>query len=231
MIFPTQQQIDLFKNTQGAISVCEMCAIAHVASLAPEGNAVDLGSHAGKSSIAAAVGLRHACNFYLVDPVYDLTNQLSWSHTCQKSVDNMGWPYCKDVYFHKNVRDKIAQVNPHLNVQLCGTHSLHALQTLQQIAYIFIDSDQHQENLLREELHLIIPKLCKGAIVAFHDYGNQFTAVEKLYNELIQQNFGQVEIDHQAIKAFVGDQETNNLTWHATTVPQPLFVGALWWRG
>jgi len=85
MKFPTTDQVELFKRTPGAISVHEMFAICHLASLAPDGVCAEMGSNQGKSGLAAASGLAEyddrVRELHMVDPLFDLSNLEAWANS------------------------------------------------------------------------------------------------------------------------------------------------------
>ncbi len=235
MLLPTQEIAALFKNTPGAISFHEMLAIANIAAQAPaDGIAIETGSNAGKSAISASVGLARVGtrDYYLIDPCYDLTNAEAWAHTCQGTSDNMGWYYVRDPDFLEKVRGRIltageGKITPHL----VGDYSQRALPSIiGNIAYAFLDSDQHQYSLVMAECMLIKERLVKGGILAFHDFKNQFTGVIRAYKELLKRGgFEEVYVDVAGIRAaaVAYNGEKGNDSWHAQEHEKPIFVGAL----
>ena len=238
MIFPTQEQIDLFKSTPGAISVHEMMAIINVAAQAPKGTCAEMGSHRGKSGIAASIGLSSTENheLHMVDPLYDMENLEAWSHADQKHPDN-AWQGAKESDFRQKLIQYVsfatgepAKVKPILH----GDYSTNAIPGLHKqygdFAYVFIDSDQHQYELVHAECELLRDRMMIGGIIAFHDFQSQFSGVEQAYREMLQGGFYQeIPIDWDRIKTYVKDigGEAGNESWHHTDKEAPCFFGAI----
>ena len=241
MIFPTQEQLNLFKSTPGAISVHEMVAIINIAAQAPKGTCAEMGSHRGKSGIAAAIGLGHTDNhiLHMVDPLYDMENLEAWSHADQKHPDN-AWQGAKDqgfkaevewtIFAASNKNVETGDITPNLH----GDYSTNAIPRLHSehgdFGYVFIDSDQHQYELVKEECELLRNKMAIGGIICFHDFQSQFTGVERAYREMLEGGqYKEVPIDWEHIKAYVKDigGEKGNTSWHHTDKEAPCFVGAI----
>jgi len=232
MNLPKIDIIELFKATPGAISVCEMVAIYNIASQAPQGSTFETGSHAGKSSIAASCGFNGRRTHHLIDPCYDLSNREAWKHACQESPENMPWAYVNDVDFCDKVCNRVLQAsNGNVSPHLMGDYSLHAIPLIQDnIAYAFLDSDQHQYELVKAECELIRNRMAVGGIIAFHDFRNQYVGPQQVYNELLATGeWQEVAVPASEIRAFVSSigGENGNNTWHAVGVDLPLFVGAI----
>ena len=241
MILPTKEQLELFKSTPGAISVCEMVAIINVAAQAPVGTCAEMGSHRGKSGIAAAIGLSNTKNtqLHMVDPLYDMDNLEAWRHADQKHPDN-AWQGAREQGFRPEVEWTIfAASNKNIETGdispvLHGDYSTNAIPRLHSIhgpfSYVFIDSDQHQYELVHAECELLKDKMVMGGIIAFHDLFSQFSGVEQAYRELISTGkYEEVAIDWESIKAWVKDNggEVGNNSWHHTDKEFPCFFGAL----
>ena len=238
MITPTKEQLELFRTTPGAISVCEMVAIINVAAQAPRGTCAEMGSHRGKSGIAAAIGLSNSETsprvLHMVDPLYDMENLEAWSHADQKHPDN-AWQGAKQKGFCEQVEEGIAEASGHLCVaHTVGDYSTHAIPELHakhgDFAYVFLDSDQHQYELVKAECDLLRDKMVIGGIIAFHDFMSQFTGVERAYREMLQGgDYHEVPIDWLAIKEWVAANggEAGNESWHHCDNPAPCFFGAI----
>lgn len=236
MIFPTQEQLDLFKSTPGAISVHEMVAIINIAAQAPKGTCAEMGSHRGKSGIAAAIGLSHTENstLHMVDPLYDMENLEAWSHADQKHPDN-AWQGAKDDGFKQSVLKMIeASTSIACMARLHGDYSTNAIPRLHSehgdFGYVFIDSDQHQYELVKEECKLLRNRMAVGGIICFHDFQSQFTGVERAYRETLEGGqYQEVPIDWERIKTYVKDigGEAGNQSWHHCDKEAPCFVGAI----
>lgn len=238
MIFPTKEQLELFKSTPGAISVCEMVAIINVAAQAQVGTCAEMGSHRGKSGIAATIGLSHrdipATTLHMVDPLYDMTNLEAWAHADQKHPDN-AWQGAKADGFKEGILETIKASTAKFRLaKLHGDYSISAIHHLfaeyGPFSYVFIDSDQHQYELVHAECELLKDKMVMGGIIAFHDLFSQFSGVEQAYRELISTGkYEEVPIDWESIKAWVKDNggEAGNSSWHHTDKEFPCFFGAL----
>lgn len=236
MIFPTEQQLALFKSTPGAISVCEMVAIMNVVHQAPAGTCAEMGSHRGKSGVATAAGMlpKHGTKLHLVDPLYAMDNLEAWTHACQGHPDN-AWQGAREPGFRWSVCNVIFAAS-HGNVEavLHGDHSTHAIPAIHTeygpYAYCFIDTDIHAYPLLREETDLLWDRVMVGGIISFHDFGGACTAVEHRYREMLQGgHFHEVPIDWEEIKRWVAANggETGNDSWHVNTEEKPCYFAAL----
>ena len=228
MKFPNQAFFDTFKPVPGAISCSEACAIYYVASQAPKGVYMDIGSHAGKAAMAAAIGLRSGL-LYMVDPIYDLSNREAWAHSDQRAPENLPWGYVNEEGFYDSVKKRITLLTDGMVTPiLLGDYSAHALNQYDFYGYVFIDSDQHTTEMVMEEVKLIEDKVLKGGIVAFHDFENQFIGPKTGYEYLISTGkYERVEIPWESITAYVGDREEGNNSWHAQDQKYPCFVGAV----
>ena len=236
MIFPSYDQMNLFSKTPGAISRCEMIAIINIAAQAPKGTCAEMGSHRGKSGIAAAIGLGHTDNhiLHMVDPLYDMENLEAWSHADQKHPDN-AWQGAKDSGFKSSLIHLILDATYNsIATNLHGDYSTNAIPRLHSehgdFGYVFIDSDQHQYELVKEECELLRNKMAIGGIICFHDFQSQFTGVERAYREMLEGGqYQEVPIDWERIKAYVKDigGENGNTSWHHTDKEAPCFVGAI----
>lgn len=234
MILPTQAQLELFKATPGAISIHEMIAIINVAAQAPNGTCAEMGSHRGKSGIAATIGLSHTVNnvLHMVDPLYDMENLEAWSHADQRHPDN-AWQGAKDKGFKDALIDRIFSAAK-VTVSLHGDYSTNAIPRLHSefgdFAYVFLDSDQHQYELVKAECELLKDKMVIGGIIAYHDFQSQFTGVERAYREMLEGGqYQEVPIDWDRIKKYVKDigGEAGNDSWHHTDKESPCFFGAI----
>lgn len=235
MITPSADQLAIFKKTPGAISVHELIAIINVAALAPRGTCCEMGSHRGKSGIAAAIGLTRSIDpgrtLIMVDPLYDMENLEAWKHACQGHPDN-AWQGAKDKDFHQSVMDPIIKASEGMIVPLLrGDYSINAIQKIHgPISYCFLDSDQHQYELVKEELILLRPKMNIGGVIGFHDFRSQFSGVEQAYREMLHGGFyEEIPIDWESIKKWVSENggESGNESWHHCDKPAPCFFGAL----
>lgn len=235
MNIPSSDQIQLFKSTPGAISVCEMLAIANLASEAtPFGARIDLGSNAGKAAISAAIGLSWASELgkvlHCVDPVFDLTNREAWANSIQGKPENCPWGWVSDPKFNQKFSERISTATGGIvNAELHGDYSTHALPKFPLISWCFIDSDDHAEDLIRSELAILKDRMVVGGIIAFHDFGN-YPAVERVMREFLSgSNYEECSIDWDSIKSYVASNnlEEGNDSWHCREERLPCHVAAI----
>jgi len=179
--------VDKAKKVPGAISVTEMIVIHNLVKnelKAINGLwAIDLGAHAGKSSMMASSAMTDMGRtdlFCMVDLIYNLNNP-DWWHTfqgAQARKQNMDvkhcipWPIAKDPRLFTKVQVWHNSVS-NLDVNLFGLSSLEFLKKNKgPFSYAFIDTDDHQPKLVMDEAKAISNKMAEGALVLFHDYGN-----------------------------------------------------------
>jgi hypothetical protein len=228
---PNQTNLKSFKETPGAISVCEAIAIFNIALQAPVGVYCECGTHAGKSAQAAAWGLERG-KFYLIDPCFDLDNREAWSHSVQKTPENMPWSYVAKEDFREVVKNKVmAAGNSRLTPVLIGDYSENFLPKHEGYSYVFIDSDDHCGGMAIREAKLIEDKMVQGGIIAFHDYLNQFSDPAAAYDYLLSTGkYEPIHIDWEGIFNYVRDNnlEAGNNSWHeAGSNEFPRYVGAV----
>ena len=234
------------KEVPGAVSTAEMMAVYDTITkylICPKGGlsfALDFGSHAGKSSIVGAAALSNIGRkdmFCMIDPVYDLSNESAWKHTIQGSSDKMPWGYCRKETFKEDVRKRVVR-HTDLGVRLIGQTSIKFLEDLSDVAvsYVFIDSDDHQIELIMREVELLETMVMVGGIIMFHDFENQYTSPATAANWLVAGgNYEKLSIDWDYILTYVKavSLEIGNDTWQnpnadRTKVDEiPNFVGAV----
>lgn len=207
MFYPTPQLIEKFKNTKGAFSVAEAIALYNIVLSAPRGTYCEFGTHKGKSTTMIAAAARRLTNLYLVEP--EFVNE-EWKEQVKKHV--LG-------------------INKNIFLTLDCSTSLNVIPKINKISFCLIDSGNHDE-MVMQEVMAIQNNVLKHGIVAFHDYKNQFTYVEKAYNFLIDTGkFTAVPIDWNPILNYTqkGRFEDGNDTWH--NYPElkhsPNFLGAV----
>jgi hypothetical protein len=206
MNYPSNNFFELFKNTPGALSCCESIAIRDIASQAPKGTYLELGSHKGKSGMSAALGLKEGV-FYLVDPILEDYNLAS--EVCSL-VSNCAKSYLKVIHL--------------------AEYSTDIIERFSDLAYVFVDSGSHQDGLPMREVKMLEDRVKENGIIAFHDFNSQFIEVKEAYDYLVKTGkYEPIEIDWGAIKSYVreNDLEMNNISWHHTETEFPCFVGAL----
>lgn len=234
MKIPSLETIQLFQSIPGAISVCEGFAIFNMVSdnPLPEGLRVDLGSHAGKSSMFAAAAMGPTGHLYMVDPVYDMTNLEAWNATVQVEPSRIPWSYCHTPEFKAAVNSRIKQVSG-FNPTLVGDVSLSALPNLSELdkfAYVFIDSDDHQPELVDWEVKFLEDRMASGGLILFHDYNNQYRGPRESYDYLVSTGkYEKLEIPWGRIRDYVSEHklELSNNSWHMPGHELPCFVGGL----
>lgn len=231
MIIPSKEFIERFKETPGAFSVCEAIALMNITSQVPIGTFIECGSNAGKSGMAAAYGLSKG-DFYMIDPIFDLKNIEAWEHTIQGHPGNLPWGYAKEKGFKETVKNRILFASEKkVTPILCGTYSEKELLLHDNYSYIFIDSDNHQEERVTAELELVKNKMVKSGIIAFHDVDNQYIAPRQAIEKLIQSGeFENIEIDWDRIFNYVRENnlEEGNNSWHERGSEEfPKFVAAV----
>lgn len=233
MIIPPNNFFEWFKKTPGAFGVAESIALANIAMQVPEGkgNFIECGSNAGKSGMSAAFGLP-AGNFYMIDPIYDLSNLEAWQHTIQEHPDNMKWGYVNEPKFKDNVRGRIIFAsNARVNPILLGSYSEKELPLWGDYSYAFIDSDNHQHERVFAEIAILEDRMVKGGIICFHDFNNQYIAPQEAHKALIATSkYEDVPIDWDTIFKHVRDNkmEEGNDSWHTAGSEEfPKFVGAV----
>jgi len=207
MIKPTQEFWKVFKETYGAFSTPEAIALYNIALQAPQGEYLELGTHKGKSTLAAMLGLKKG-KFYLVDPIFE--------------DDNICSEMAKTFYSFPST---------HIEKVLIADYSTNVIHKHSNLSFVFLDSGDHGEELVKEEVQELEDRLMGGGILAFHDYQNQFTAVERWYDYLVGTGkYEPIAIDWKEIFDYVRENnlEDGNNSWHEKGSEEfPKFVGAL----
>jgi predicted O-methyltransferase YrrM len=206
MNYPSEQFFTEFKKTVGALSCCESIAIYNIASEAPSGVYLELGSHKGKSGMSAALGLKDGI-FYLVDPIFEDTkigdDVLSVVHSTSKS---------------------------NLDLILIADYSTNIIEKFDDLSYVFVDSGSHADGLPMQEVKMLEDRVKSGGIICFHDFNSQFHEVREAYDYLISTGkYEPISIDWTTIVKHVkeNDLEKGNESWHHTELDFPCFVGAV----
>lgn len=223
--------IDHFKEVPGAISVTEAVALHQVIknNIIPYFEyGVDLGAHAGKSSCIAANALSGICShFYMVDPLYDMDNPAVWRDTQGTSPKNY---YFGRGNYNEIVITNVKKFSHDIEISLEGIPSTEFLSKCPMLGYVFVDTDNHNENLASREADLIKPKLIKGGLLVFHDYMNQFSGISYVFDRLNDgKNFEQIKVDWEEIYKMVDELggEEGNDSWHIYEGIKPNFIGFL----
>ena len=206
MIVPDNNFIQKFRETYGAMSVCEMIFLANCAFDAPEGTYLELGSHKGKSSSAIALFVDEKSKFHLVEPEF------------------------KDSAWIKEVATLVNSVRPNINIVLIPDYSTNVIPFYNQLAFVFVDSGNHQDGLPDKEVKMLEDRMKDGGIIVFHDYNSQFYEVTEAYEYLISTGkYKPILPDWSRIVKYVDENnlEQGNNTWHHTDKKNPCYIGAL----
>lgn len=207
MIVPNNDFWKEFKETNGAFSTAEAIALINIANQASSGYAYEFGSHRGKSSMAIAFGLRDNI-LSLVEPEFN------------------------DVNWDKEVYDRVSGVNENVSVETMADNSLDVIPYISEhTSFVFIDSGVH-DDMVMDEVKGLEDRMKVGGIIAFHDFLNQFTAVERAYRYLLSTGkYEEIPINWEEIFSYVKENnlEDGNKSWHQyPELPYPPnFVGAL----
>jgi hypothetical protein len=196
-------------------------------------DSIELGSHAGKSSMMIAKALndiRVLGSFYLVDPLFGI-DEADWGQTCFKIKEDIPWNYAKKESFKKEVFQRVyKQVEWSIAPVMIGLTSYQFLPSFRgQVGVLFIDSDVHtREQCLAEEL-LSRQYMSQDSIVLFHDHGNYEGPVQACEELVSQGLYEYIPIDWEGIKSFVkeNDLEKDNNSWHQTHEEMPCYLAAL----
>jgi hypothetical protein len=213
MITPTKEFWNIFKNTEGALSCAEAVAIMQIASLAPEGTYMTMGSHKGKDSLAAATVLKKGI-YYLIDPIYEVPPiNGGIGRTVEELVFNANSEWGISVVAIKGISlENISRFSPY--------------------SYVFSDAGSHSDDLPMQEVKLLEDNMIRGGIIAFHDVFSQFIKQTEAYEYLLSTGkYEKIEINWPEIFDYVKehDLEKDNVSWHQypDLGHPPNFVGAL----
>lgn len=200
---PTHSQLERFKKTNGAMSVAEGIALYNISLSAPDGIYLELGSHKGKSSQMIATAMKPSSELVLVEPEFE---------------DN-GWKF--------GVVNLLMDSNISIGKRLVAGYSLNVIPEYDRLAFVFVDSGVH-DDMVMEESKMLEDRIVQGGIIAYHDYKNQFTAVERAFDYMLSTGkYEEIEINWPLILR--EDREDGNQSWHQ--YPElghaPNFIGAL----
>ena len=223
MILPEQEFWDVFKKTNGALSCCEAIAIMNLASMAPlmevgekkttAGQYLEMGTHKGKSAMAAIAALPQPGLFLMLDPEFENEEWEKETHEAISEVQEM------------TERRLIVRA-------LVPQYSLDFLQKNPNLmfSWVFSDAGSHQYGLPMAEVELLEDRIVPHGIIAFHDFDSQFKEVRYSYDYLLSTGkYEEVPIPWEEIKNYARehDLEKSNLSWHHEELDFPCFVGAL----
>lgn len=215
MIIPSNDFFKKFKETHGAFSTPEAIALYQICLHAPPGLYLELGTHKGKSAMVAASALQPGV-MYLVEPCFH--------------------PDHKDFFGEQElvaISDKIREASKGtIQPLFVGDYSTNVIPIFKNdLAFVFLDSGDHGEELVSEEVKMLEDRIMPGGILAFHDFGNQFTAVARWYEYLVNTGkYEEIKFDWGRIFDYVRENnlEEGNISWHEKGSEEfPKFVGAL----
>jgi predicted O-methyltransferase YrrM len=200
---PHHSLLEQFKNTHGAMSVAEGIALYNITLASPHGIYLELGSHRGKSSQMIAAAMDDSSELILVEPEFE------------------------DDEWRRGVSDLILKTNRKIEKTLISGYSLDVIPSHNRYAFVFVDSGVH-DDMVTDECKLLEDRVVGGGVIAFHDFRNQFTAVERAYNYMLGTGkYEEIEINWPLILR--ENREEGNTSWHQ--YPElghaPNFIGAL----
>lgn len=206
MITPTPEFWKIFKETDGALSCTEAVAIMNIAELAPQGTYIELGTHKGKSGMAALFTLRNG-EFIAVDPIFE-----------------------ESIIMLKVAKTLTGFCDDSVDIKMVIGYSTNVIPLKNEYAYVFVDSGSHQDGLPMQEVNLLEDRVVQGGIIAFHDFRSQFVEVEGAYEYLKSTGkYEEIPINWDEIISYVNadNLEEGNNSWHHNELKNPCFVGAL----
>lgn len=207
MITLSEYFIEKFKNIPGAFSVTEAICLYNLVLEAPEGTYIELGTHRGKSTSVAMLGLKKGI-FFLIEPEF------------------------KDYDWQQSVYNLLQPINKEVTLDMWAAYSTEILPKIQsKFSFVFWDSGTHQDGLPMQEALLLEDMLIPGGIIAAHDVGNQFREPREALEYLVSTGkYEWISIDWKPIIEYVKENnlEEGNDSWHLyDDVPFPNFVGAV----
>lgn len=211
MNFFSPDQLKIFKETPGAMSVHEGAALFNLMGIIPdEGLCVECGSHMGKSAIAIASGMERGPQrvLHLVDPLF-VDEEL------ERRVVNL-------VQTPKVVPAMWSTLSPQVLTEIQTSTGF------EKFAFVFLDSGDHDYELVRSEADYLLDKMLPGGIIAFHDVGN-YQGPLRVWKEIQLQGFENVPIPWDEIKVIVAENggEASNNSWHKLDDPTPCYLAAV----
>jgi hypothetical protein len=221
----------------GAIGLTELVVIhdliIHEFKSTTPGIGVDFGSHRGRSSMPAVLALKPYYpimqKFYMVDLLYDLLNP-EWKNTTQKGAENIPWGYTKEPNFAEDCKTNVSKYSI-VPVYAVGRSSLQFLaENTNPINYAFIDSDDHQLELVMKEVRELMNKINIGGLVLFHDFKNQYHGPAEAHAAMIKTGkYENVPVNWEKIKSDVikmniASDDPNSWHWPQDKL-YPTFIG------
>jgi len=207
MTLPSKEFLEIFRNTNGALSVSEAIAIMNLSSQAPEGLWLEMGTFKGKSAMAAIYG-GNPKEFILIEPMF------GQEVDCNELANRVSEATGKGV--------KLVFIKGYSTDYLRATSDMYS--------FVFSDAGSHQDGLPMEEVKLLEDKMLQGGVIAFHDWDSQFKEVKEASDYLVGTGkYEYISINWNDITTYVNenDLEANNQSWHHTEMKTPCFVGAV----
>jgi predicted O-methyltransferase YrrM len=175
------ETIAVTKNVAGWMEHCACVALFFFAKSSPgEGEIVEIGSFAGRSTIWLAKGaqLKKRSKVYAVDP-----------HTGDPYRENLErvrkeFSYGQEYEFRKNINQ--AGVS-NVVVPIVKTSEAAAKDFAWPVRFLFIDGI-HEYDFVKKDFLAWSPKVIKGGIIAFHDSND--TGVSRVLNEYLYSSNG-----------------------------------------
>ncbi len=205
---PSKEFWEDFVKTKGAFSCCEGLALYNIVSQVQRGDFLELGSHRGRSSMCIAAAMPTNSKLSLVEPEFT------------------------DKEWVQGVFEKVAKwMQGNHAVQGFAGYSLDVIPLFYDLSFCFVDSGVH-DDMVMDEVKMLEDRIIKNGVIAFHDFLNQFTAVERAYNYLISTGkYEKIEINWDEIFEYAKNNnlQDGELSWHVyPDLPHPPnFVGAL----
>ncbi len=224
------------KDIPGALSLAEMYGLAKTITekidCVDTLNAIDLGSHVGKSAFVALSALSVIDRndyFELVDPIYSEDYPEEWEKVIKEDITRDA--LILRVY---GLLDSI----PGSDVLLYGEKSIIYLEMYfeedrqeDSVSYVFIDTADHELELVMKEVELLEDVVSPGGLIFFHDYGNYpgpLKAAEYLVNT---GKYEYIDINWEEAIEFLetnGLDESQNNSWHKfEDVKNPCYLGCV----
>jgi hypothetical protein len=114
----------------------------------------------------------------LVDPLFDMMNDKEWERSYLK-LDEQRRPSGFQLYDNHNeyTMSAVTKFAPDLKVTPYGLSSLSFFELRKEpIVFLLVDSGDHLEGIVFDEINLYKDRLVDNGLVFFHDYKNQFVA-------------------------------------------------------
>lgn len=212
--YPPKEFWKHFLEATGAMSAAEAIFMYNACLRVPdEGVWVEMGTHKSKSalvSLMAWVG-RNKHEFFLLEP--EFTN-LDFLNEAQSNVVKFKSEFCGGT-----------------GCFFTPEYSTDFLPKFDNYSYIMWDSGSHGDELVQPEKELLQDRMISGGVIVMHDFGSQFTAVIRAYEQLVNSgNYEPINFDWNEINNYCNehDLESKNNSWHKYEEHKnPNFLGAV----